>query len=66
VINWRTAYQLQNISISAGIDNLLNRQYYDPNGGAYVSGWRAMGGMGAMPPLPAPGRSYNAGVTVKF
>ena len=66
VINWRTAYQLQNITIAAGIDNLLNRQYYDPNGGAYVSGWRAMGGMGAMPPLPAPGRSYNAGVTVKF
>ena len=69
IVNWRTSYQFQNLKLAVGIDNLFNRQYYDPNGGAYVSGWRAMGNnynnypMGA---LPAAGRSLNAGITVSF
>lgn len=70
ILNWRTAYQLENITFAFGIDNLLNKQYYDPNGGSYVSGWRSMGttydSTHEMDALPAPGRSFNVGMTVKF
>jgi len=66
ILNWKTTYQLENIVFAFGIDNLLNKQYYDPNGGAYVSYWRATNTAAAMDALPASGRSFNAGVTVKF
>ncbi|HLN24869.1 MAG TPA: TonB-dependent receptor [Patescibacteria group bacterium] len=70
VLNWRTSYQLENITFAFGIDNLLNKQYYDPNGGADVAAWRAAGtaydNTHTMDALPASGRSFNAGVTVKF
>lgn len=70
ILNWRTSYQLENITFAAGIDNLLDKQYYDPNGGSYVSGWRSLGttydNTHAMEALPASGRSFNVGMTVKF
>jgi len=67
VLNWRAAYQLDSITFAVGVDNILDRQYYDPNGGVYASQWGAAGYPGNGPgALPAPGRSYNAGVTVKF
>lgn len=67
ILNWRTSYQLETITFAVGIDNILDKQYYDPNGGAYLSGWRASGSSNSgVGNLPAPGRSYNAGVTVKF
>jgi iron complex outermembrane receptor protein len=66
IVNWRTSYRLENVTVAVGIDNLFNKQYYDPNGGAYVSYWRATNTSAAMGALPASGRSYNAGMTVTF
>lgn len=67
ILNWKASYQVETITFAVGVDNILDKQYYDPNGGVYESWWRAHGqptsGMGA---LPAAGRSYNAGVSVKF
>jgi len=66
IVNWRTSYRLENVTLAVGIDNLFNKQYYDPNGGAYVSYWRATNTAAAMGALPASGRSFNAGMTVTF
>lgn len=70
VLNWRSSYKLASFTLSAGIDNLLNKQYYDPNGGVYVSQWRSLGtaytnthGINA---LPSSGRSYIVGLTYSF
>jgi iron complex outermembrane receptor protein len=70
VLNWRTSYKMGSVTVAAGIDNILNKQYYDPNGGVNVAEWRSMGtsygathGMGA---LPASGRSFNVGLTYAF
>lgn len=60
ILNWRASYQWQNITVAIGVDNIFNKQYYDPNGGVYVSG-----GEYSLP-LPAMGRSFNAGVKVTF
>jgi len=65
ILNWRTSYQLENITFAVGIDNILNKQYYDPNAGNYVSDSNINSSESNMA-LAAPGRSYNAGVTVKF
>lgn len=68
ILNWRAAYALEDgVTFAVGVDNILDKQYYDPNGGAYLSGWRATGSSNSgVGNLPAPGRSYNAGMTVKF
>ncbi len=67
VINFRTAYDWRNIRLDAGIDNLLNQQYYSPLGGVDLADWKANHNTNVpLIPLASPGRSYNAGVTVKF
>lgn len=66
VVNWRTAYEWQNLRLDAGIDNLLNHQYYSPLAGVDLADWEANGSNGSATPLASPGRSFNAGVTVKF
>ena len=66
VVNLRTAYEWSNLRLDAGIDNLLNQQYYSPLGGVDLADWKANGSNGTPSALASPGRSYNAGVTVKF
>jgi iron complex outermembrane recepter protein len=69
IVNMRTAYDWQNVRLDAGIDNLFDHQYYDPLGGAAVGNYyanRTTANGGAYGPLASMGRSYNAGVTVKF
>lgn len=66
VINLRTAYDWQNIRLDLGIDNLFNRQHYDPLGGVALGDYWHNGGTGFYAPLAAMGRSFNAGVTMTF
>ncbi len=70
ILNWRTTYQWGDFTIAAGIDNILNQQYYDPNGGAYVSDFSARDmaytSSHTIGALPAYGRSLNVGVSYKF
>jgi iron complex outermembrane receptor protein len=65
VLDWRSGYDAGPVTISFGVDNLLDKQYYDPNGGAYLSG-KATRADGSPAALPATGRSYNVGVTARF
>jgi iron complex outermembrane receptor protein len=66
LLNLRTGYEWEAVQISAGIDNLFDKRYYHPLGGVDYSEWRRHGLTGQVGPLPAPGRSFNAGVTVRF
>ena len=66
IVNLRTTYEWSNLRLDAGIDNVLNQQYYSPLGGVDLADWGANGSNGKPSALASPGRSYNAGVTVKF
>lgn len=68
LLNLRTHYEWSKISVDVGIDNVFNRNYGLPLGGAYVGQGitmaRALVPWGI--PVPGPGRSLYAGVNVKF
>lgn len=66
LINLKSGYEWENIQVNLGIDNLLDRRYYHPKGGVDYADWSNNAQKGQVGPLPAPGRSFNAGVTVKF
>lgn len=66
LLNARAAYQVKNgLLFTAGISNLLDRQYSDPLGGVYLSGLAA-NRAGTLETLPAPGRSLDVGVSFRF
>ncbi|MCE3603879.1 TonB-dependent receptor [Massilia sp. P8910] len=65
LLNARTGYQWRkNVRLSAGVSNLLDRQYADPLGGVYLSGLKMQ--RGALQPLPGYGRSFELGLTLGF
>ncbi|RSZ60460.1 TonB-dependent receptor [Massilia atriviolacea] len=65
LLNARTAYRLRkDVRLSAGVSNLLDRQYADPLGGVYLSGLKLQ--RGALQALPGYGRSFELGLTVAF
>ncbi|TAN44388.1 MAG: TonB-dependent receptor [Rhodospirillales bacterium] len=69
LLNLRTAYTWENITLGAGIDNLFNKLYYNPLGGRDYGDMAYYGGTGSnrpLGPVPGEGRSYNAGLTIKF
>lgn len=63
LLNARTGFQWRkNVRLSAGVSNLLDRQYADPLGGVYLSGLLA--DKRSLDPLPAYGRSVELGLSV--
>ena len=66
--NLRTSYSWERVRVDVGVDNVFDKMYYDPLGGAYVGQGTTMGinsipwGVG----VPGMGRSVYAGVTYKF
>lgn len=67
LLNLRTAYEWRAVRFDFGIINLLDRQYENPLGGTWQSAVYPQGYSGAtFRPLPAAGRSYDTGITVKF
>ncbi|MET0321091.1 MAG: TonB-dependent receptor [Duganella sp.] len=65
LLNLRTSYQLnRQTRLSAGVSNLLDRQYADPQGGVYLSGLLRNGG--SLQPLAGYGRSVDVGFTADF
>lgn len=66
VFNLRTGYDWDNIGVSVGIDNLFDKQYYDPLGGVDISDARAEGRKTQFDSLASMGRSFVAEMTVKF
>ncbi|MBF0355389.1 MAG: TonB-dependent receptor [Alphaproteobacteria bacterium] len=67
LFNLRSSYSWENITFGAGIDNLFNKLYYEPLGGrAYGDYNQYSNNAGAVGPVAGMGRSYNAGLTIKF
>ena len=68
VMNLRTSYELKKTRVDVGLDNVLNKYYALPLGGAYVGQGATMSGS-AIPwgiPIPGRGRSLYVGLTWKL
>ena len=73
LLNLSTGYQWNTISVEAGIDNLLDKNYALPLGGAYMGQGRTMGinnelttGSNWGTAVPGVGRSFYMGINYKF
>uniref|UniRef100_Q478B7 TonB-dependent receptor n=1 Tax=Dechloromonas aromatica (strain RCB) TaxID=159087 RepID=Q478B7_DECAR len=67
----RTSYTWKNVRIDLGVENLFDRFYYLPLGGAYTGQGTTMSTTGTYSPawgivVPGMGRSIYAGLNVKF
>jgi len=64
----RSSYVWKNVRIDLGVENILDKFYNDPLGGAYTGQGKTMSGTGIAWGLSVPGigRSFYAGVTVKL
>ena len=68
LVNLRTSRAWQRVRLELGVENLLDKRYALPTGGAYIGQGRTMS-MNGVPwgiPVPGPGRSVHASVTVSF
>jgi iron complex outermembrane receptor protein len=66
LVNARTSYEWQNVRVDLGVDNVFDQLYYPPLGGVDWADYKAGGQIGRIGAVPGEGRSFNAGVTVKF
>jgi iron complex outermembrane receptor protein len=67
LLNLRSSYEIKAVRLDFGIENVLNRFYAPPLGGAYVGEGNVMGGGATWGiPVPGMGRSVYAAVTMKF
>jgi len=68
LVNLRGGYTWRQATLSVGVDNLFDKFYAQPTGGAYTGQGRTMS-INGIPwgiAVPGAGRSLYAGVTVKF
>jgi len=67
LLNLRSSYDWKKVRLDVGIDNVFNKFYYTPLGGAYVGQGATMGtGVPHGVLVPGMGRSIYTGLTVKF
>ena len=70
LMNVRSSYDWKHVRLDAGIDNLLNKFYAAPLGGAYIGQGDTMSSNGTAPlhgtPVPGMGRSVYLAATLKF
>jgi iron complex outermembrane receptor protein len=67
LVDFHTAYEWRNLRLDFGISNLLDRQYASPLGGTWQSALYPPGFAGnTFRPLPAMGRSFDTGFSVRF
>ena len=68
LLHLRAGWELGGLRIDVGIENLLDRFYRHPLGGAYLGQGKTMSATGVPwgTPVPGPGRSFHAGVNWKF
>jgi len=64
----RSSYEWKRVRLDIGIENLLDRFYNHPLGGAYLGQGKTMSGTAVAwgTPVPGMGRSLYAGVNIKF
>jgi len=69
LLNAKTGYKWEHVSIDVGLDNILNNQYYYPLSGVYIGDQSAMTLSSSRPNtqnLPGLGRSVYVGMTVSY
>jgi iron complex outermembrane recepter protein len=68
LFNLRSSYQWKQARLDLGIENLFDKYYHHPLGGAYTGQGKTMSGTDVPwgVPVPGPGRSFYAGVTLNF
>jgi len=67
LLNLYSSYELKQVRLDIGVENLFNKFYADPLGGAYVGQGATMGtGVLYGTSVPGMGRSINTSLTVKF
>ena len=68
LLNWRASYRLGAARIDLGVNNLLNRAYSAPLGGAYLGQGSSMAitGIAWGVPVPGAGRSVQVGLRYEF
>jgi iron complex outermembrane recepter protein len=67
VVDFSTAYEWRHFRVDFAVTNALDRQYASPLGGTWQSAPYPAGYAGAaFRPLPAVGRSFDTGFSVKF
>lgn len=70
LLHLRSSYEWKKLRFDIGIENLLNKQYALPLGGAYIGQGATMSLNGSGAPygiqLPGAGRSFYAGLNAKF
>lgn len=68
LVHWRGSYEWDQIRIDFGVENLLDRFYNHPLGGAYMGQGKTMSGTGVAwgVPVPGKGRSIYAAVNMNF
>ncbi|OYX12787.1 MAG: TonB-dependent receptor, partial [Rhizobiales bacterium 32-66-8] len=70
LFNARTSYQMKQLKVDFGIDNILDQEYDLPLGGANLVNYQTQGMMGPSTAygyaVAGPGRSFNTRVTLTF
>lgn len=68
LLNLRSSYQWKQLQVDVGIENVLDKFYEHPLGGAYTGQGQTMSSSGVDwgTNVPGPGRSFYAGLTVEF
>lgn len=66
LMNWRGTYEWKKARLNLGVENVLNRHYFHPLGGAYVGQGPSMttAGIPWGTPVPGMGRSFNLAISV--
>ena len=68
LLHLRSSYEWKQVRFDIGVENLLDKFYEDPLGGAYLGQGKTMSGTDVAwgVPVPGMGRSIYAGVNLKF
>lgn len=67
LVNFYTSYDWKKARFDLGIENILDKHYYDPLGGAYLGQGATMGvGVIQGVQVPGMGRSVNVGLTLFY
>jgi hypothetical protein len=68
VVNLRSSFRWRFLRVDAGVENLLDRMYFNPLGGAYVGQGPTMSTTGVPwgVAVPGPARSFNVAVNLEF
>lgn len=66
LVNLHSSYQWKYARLDVGVTNLFNRYYQLPLGGVNVDNYLASGEKGALLAVAGQGRSFYAGLTMKF